>query len=85
MLVIEFKKGQGLGNQLWNYVVLRSISDLNNFKFKILNFNDFKGKNFLHLEKENTNEPFDERLFNFYKGIETIPYFYQYFSEIMEK
>ena len=24
-------------------------------------------------------------LFNFYKGIETIPYFYQYFSEIMEK
>ncbi len=24
-------------------------------------------------------------LFNFYKGIETIPYFYQYFSELMKK
>ena len=24
-------------------------------------------------------------LFNFYKGIETIPYFYQYFAELMKK
>ncbi len=67
MLILKFKKGQGLGNQLWNYVVIRSISDLNNFKFKILNFSDFKGKDFLDLEKENTNEVFEESLYNFYK------------------
>ena len=24
-------------------------------------------------------------LFNFYKGIETIPYFYQYFADLMKK
>jgi hypothetical protein len=24
-------------------------------------------------------------LFNFYKGIETIPYFYQYFTELQQK
>ncbi len=67
MLILRFKKGQGLGNQLWNYVVIRSISDLHNYKFKILNFSNFKGKNFLDLQRENTNEVFDESLFNLYK------------------
>ena len=27
MIFIKFKKGQGLGNQLWNYVALRAITD----------------------------------------------------------
>ena len=40
MLVLEFKDGQGLGNQLWNYVALRSIAK-NNYDFRLINFDNF--------------------------------------------
>ena len=46
MIFLKFKKGQGLGNQLWNYVVLRSAADLNNLKFKMMTMKISKQKNF---------------------------------------
>ena len=56
MILLKFKKDQGLGNQLWNYVVLRSTADLNNLKFKILDYENFKAKDFLDIEITNTEE-----------------------------
>ena len=37
MLYLKFLDGQGLGNQLWNYVTLRSISSHLGYKYKIIN------------------------------------------------
>ena len=42
MIYLEFLDGQGLGNQLWNYVTLRSICKLLNYEFQILNPEKFK-------------------------------------------
>lgn len=50
MIHISFKKGQGLGNQLWVYSAAKSIADKLNFKLKIHNFENFKGKDFLFLD-----------------------------------
>jgi len=38
------------------------------------------------MDSDNIHSP-DEHygLFNYYKGIETIPYFYRYYSEMMAK
>ena len=44
MLYLEFLDGQGLGNQLWNYVTLRSISKKLGFGYEIINPEKFKGK-----------------------------------------
>lgn len=49
MLYIEFLDGQGLGNQLWNYVTLRSLSDKLGYDYKIINPKKFKGKLFLDI------------------------------------
>ena len=67
MILLSFKKGQGLGNQLWNYVVLRSVAEYNNYKFKLINHELFLGKEFLVIEKNNTNEEFDKNSINYYK------------------
>jgi len=67
MIALEFKKGQGLGNQLWNYVVLRKIAEKKGLEYKILNINNFKGKNFLEIEFTNTDRKFDIKLFDIYK------------------
>ena len=67
MLVLSFKKGQGLGNQLWNYVVLRSVAEHNNYEFKLLNYDLFLAKDFLKLQISDTKKVFEKKLFNSYK------------------
>ena len=49
MLYLEFLDGQGLGNQLWNYVTLRSLSNKLGYEYEIINPNNFKGKSFLDI------------------------------------
>tara|TARA_B100000161_G_scaffold217271_1_gene162273 strand:+ start:666 stop:1652 length:987 start_codon:yes stop_codon:yes gene_type:complete len=78
MLYTEFLDGQGLGNQLWNYITLRSISKKLGFGYEIINREKFKGKNFLEISYEqnfvktnlksfnnkiNVNNIFNEKLF----------------------
>lgn len=46
----EFYNGQGLGNQLWNYVVTRIIAKERGASFSILGKEKFKGKDFINLE-----------------------------------
>ena len=57
MLFIEFEDGQGLGNKLWNYAALRSLSKKLNYGYKVLNFDKFKGLDFLEI-KEFSNKKF---------------------------
>ncbi len=78
MLYLEFLEGQGLGNQLWNYVTLRSISKKLGFGYKIINPEKFKGRKFLEIsysenlvqnnlksykKKNEINNIFNEKLF----------------------
>lgn len=49
MIVTEIYKGQGLGNQLWCYVVTRVISEENNYKFGIKSPENFKCLDFMNL------------------------------------
>ena len=56
MIKISFKKGQGLGNQLWLYTSAKSISEKLNFDLKILDFDNFKGKEFLSLNYQKKNK-----------------------------
>ena len=49
MIYLEFLEGQGLGNQLWNYVALRAITEKLGFNFKIINPHKFKGKEFIDI------------------------------------
>ena len=58
MFFIEFQDGQGLGNQLWNYDALRSLSKELNYGYKVFNFNKFKGLDFLEI-KELSNKKFN--------------------------
>ena len=67
MLALKFKKEQGLGNQLWNYVVLRSAADLNNLKFKIIDYENFKAKDFLNIEITNSEEENETKDYKHYK------------------
>ncbi len=50
MIYLEFLEGQGLGNQLWNYVALRAIAEKLGLNFKIINSQNFKGKEFLDIK-----------------------------------
>lgn len=50
MIVTEFCNGQGLGNQLWSYVVTRVLALDKGFNFGIMNPWKFKGKDFLSLD-----------------------------------
>lgn len=49
MIVTEFYNGQGLGNQLWCYVVTRLISENKGYEFGIMSPEKFKGKDFISL------------------------------------
>ena len=49
MIYLEFLEGQGLGNQLWNYVTLRSLANELGFGYEIINPENFKGKSFLQI------------------------------------
>lgn len=50
MIVSELYDGQGLGNQLWNYVLARIIADRNKCDFSILGRERFKGSEFLDID-----------------------------------
>ena len=54
MIYIEFKEGQGLGNQLWLYSTLRSISEYKQLDYGVFGFKNFKGSSFLDI-KESSN------------------------------
>lgn len=60
MIVTELYEGQGLGNQLWAYVVTRLIAHHHGCDFAILSPERFKGKAFIDLdfgkEMEGTGE-----------------------------
>lgn len=49
MIVTELYDGQGLGNQLWCYVVTRLIAENKGYGFGIKSIEKFKGKEFLEL------------------------------------
>lgn len=50
MIVTEFYNGQGLGNQLWSYVVTRVLALDKGTSFSILHPERFKGSDFLRLD-----------------------------------
>lgn len=50
MIITEFYDGQGLGNQLWVYIVTRTIAKRLNIPFLILAPERFKGRDFLDIE-----------------------------------
>ncbi|MEO5646618.1 MAG: alpha-1,2-fucosyltransferase [Candidatus Paceibacterota bacterium] len=50
MICNELYDDQGLGNQLWNYVVTRIIAKRNSSDFSILKKERFKGKDFMNLD-----------------------------------
>lgn len=50
MIGTQFYKGQGLGNQLWAYSVVRSLAEEFNFDFGFLGTQNFKGVGFVDLD-----------------------------------
>jgi hypothetical protein len=50
MITTELYNGQGLGNQLWSYVVTRTLAKDKGFDFGIMNPHKFKGKDFMDLD-----------------------------------
>lgn len=50
MIITELYNGQGLGNQLWCYVVLRCLSEELNFDFGVMSPEKFKGREFLETD-----------------------------------
>ena len=50
MIVTELYNGQGLGNQLWCYIVTRVIASKNGYDFGIMSPNKFKGSDFIDID-----------------------------------
>ena len=50
MIVTELYNGQGLGNQLWCYVVARVIADKKGYEFGIQSKHKFKGYEFIKMD-----------------------------------
>jgi len=50
MIAAEFYKGQGMGNQLWTYIVLRVIAEKRGFGFGITHPENFLGKDFMSVD-----------------------------------
>ena len=50
MIVTELYNGQGLGNQLWSYVVTRTLALDRGLNFGIMSPEKFKGNEFLNLD-----------------------------------
>jgi hypothetical protein len=50
MICNELYSEQGLGNQLWNYVITRIIAKKNGYNFCILKKERFKGKEFMNID-----------------------------------
>ena len=49
MIVTELYNGQGLGNQLWNYVVTKLIADKHGYTHGVMSPHKYKGKEFLDI------------------------------------
>lgn len=49
MLVTRFYDGQGLGNQLWTYIVTRTVALDKGYEFGFGSIEKFKGHDFLNL------------------------------------
>lgn len=56
MIIIEFYDGQGLGNQLWVYAVMRYIARKLNMSFVVLSPEKFKAKDFLDIDYGENNK-----------------------------
>ena len=73
MIYIKFEKGQGLGNQLWNYITLRSIANYKSYNYSVLDYQYFKGIKFIEIEKSNKNQDksifIEEKINNFNETI----------------
>jgi len=50
MIITEFYNGQGLGNQLWVYSVLRSVAKRKGYQFGVMSPFKFKGNEFLEID-----------------------------------
>ena len=50
MICTEIYDGQGLGNQLWCYIVTKCIAKRNNYDYSIINSKRFKCINFMNLD-----------------------------------
>jgi hypothetical protein len=50
MIGTQFYKGQGLGNQLWAYSVVRSLAEEKRYDFGFLGIDNFKGVGFHQLD-----------------------------------
>jgi Glycosyl transferase family 11 len=50
MITTEFYPGQGLGNQLWLYAVVRAIAHNNGYEWGIQSPSVFKGRTFMNLD-----------------------------------
>ena len=74
MIYVEFLEGQGLGNQLWNYVALRSISSKLGFGYEIINPENFKGKNFLDIKY---SEKYKEDVSSIYSNEKSYEYIFR--------
>ena len=55
MIFIKFQEGQGLGNQLWLYCSGLSIAEKLGQSFQILNYENFKAKDFLEIKRSIKN------------------------------
>jgi hypothetical protein len=53
MIATRFYNGQGLGNQLWAYVVTRTIALDLGYDYGIMSPEKFKGSDFLELDYGN--------------------------------
>lgn len=51
VIVTKFYKGQGLGNQLWVYAVLRAIAWNHNYSFGVESFKNYKLPNYLPIDR----------------------------------
>jgi|LakMenEpi03Aug12_release.lakeMendotaPanAssembly.Ray.scaffolds.fasta_scaffold01911_19 hypothetical protein len=63
MIYINFKKGQGLGNQLWLYATGTSLAKKINKGLIILNYENFIGKSFIKLKYFKSNKKKFEHIF----------------------
>ena len=89
MIYINFKKGQGLGNQLWLYASALNIAKKNNMKLIILNYKNFVAKSFLtlkfsKLKKKKIDNYFFER-FYYDKDLNYISHFFDERSLYIKK
>ena len=84
MIYLEFLEGQGLGNQLWNYVALRSISRKLGFGYEIISPENFKGKNFLDIKY---SEKYKEDVSSIYSNEKSYEYIFReklYYDKVLQ-